>query len=473
MPHCGGANSCNCIVTGDGVSGSGTLSDPYVITSAPEGDGGEPSTAHASTHASGGSDALAVTSLGVGSLADGQMLVRSGSALVGQAVPSGGGGGFGSVVFDNNPAKPAEGIGITYLVTSAVVWPSGVIWSTEPDNNTAPTVTGNAIAYLVTVGNSTYGVLGATFPATAVTFPDSTPPTAGTLTVGTVTAHTIAMSVSGASDAMGLHTSPYAFSTDDGTTWSAWQAAASYTASGLAAATTFQAKHRVRDAAGNITVGTAMSATTLVAPQLAAVKTDGMAASDVWPGLAYTWTGAAIGAASADRRVVVTVHSYLNMNPTATVTGMTIGGVTASRDAYKVRDNVVLVEVWSAVVPTGTTADVAVSFSGNDSPQYVRLSTHAITGAPSVFANAGAGDSGAAVTGIIEGVVVAASSVYNNGTQSTTAWSGGATQTWLGNGGDKIHGSVATTTASGAMTVAPNWDGGTGSAVVAAAYKTA
>lgn len=45
MPHCGGANSCNCVVTGDGVSGSGTLSDPYVITSVPEGGGGEPSAA--------------------------------------------------------------------------------------------------------------------------------------------------------------------------------------------------------------------------------------------------------------------------------------------------------------------------------------------------------------------------------------------------------------------------------------------
>lgn len=39
MPHCGGAYSCNCVVTGDGVSGSGTLSDPYVITSVPEGGG--------------------------------------------------------------------------------------------------------------------------------------------------------------------------------------------------------------------------------------------------------------------------------------------------------------------------------------------------------------------------------------------------------------------------------------------------
>ena len=46
MPHCGGANSCNCVVTGDGVSGSGTLSDPYVITSVPEGGGGGGVTDH-------------------------------------------------------------------------------------------------------------------------------------------------------------------------------------------------------------------------------------------------------------------------------------------------------------------------------------------------------------------------------------------------------------------------------------------
>lgn len=57
MPHCGGANSCNCVVTGDGVSGSGTLSDPYVITSVPEGGGG-----------GGGSGGLSVVDNGDGTL---------------------------------------------------------------------------------------------------------------------------------------------------------------------------------------------------------------------------------------------------------------------------------------------------------------------------------------------------------------------------------------------------------------------
>lgn len=66
MPHCGGANSCNCVVTGDGVSGSGTLSDPYVITSVPEGGGG----------GGGGVTAADVDS---GASSDGQVLTSDGA----------------------------------------------------------------------------------------------------------------------------------------------------------------------------------------------------------------------------------------------------------------------------------------------------------------------------------------------------------------------------------------------------------
>lgn len=50
---------------------------------------------HAATHSKSSSDPIAVTDLAVGTLADGQMLVRSGANLVGQPIPSGGGGGGG------------------------------------------------------------------------------------------------------------------------------------------------------------------------------------------------------------------------------------------------------------------------------------------------------------------------------------------------------------------------------------------
>ena len=92
------------VIAGTGLTGGGDLSADRTLSvlygssegTAAQGNDARLSnartpTAHASTHASGGSDALAVTNLGVGSLANGQMLVRSGSALVGQAVPSGGG----------------------------------------------------------------------------------------------------------------------------------------------------------------------------------------------------------------------------------------------------------------------------------------------------------------------------------------------------------------------------------------------
>ena len=122
MPHCGGAYSCNCVVTGDGVSGSGTLSDPYVITSVPEGGGGvtdhgaltglgdddhtqylteargdarypldtdprlddaRTPTAHAATHAAAGSDPVTLTSAQISDLTETVQDIVAGTILDG------------------------------------------------------------------------------------------------------------------------------------------------------------------------------------------------------------------------------------------------------------------------------------------------------------------------------------------------------------------------------------------------------
>ena len=91
---------------------------------------------------------------------------------------------------------------------------------------------------------------------------DSTPPTAGTLASSSITNTGFTLTVSGASDAVALHATPYAFSTNNGSTWSAWQASAVYVASGLTASTGYQARHKVRDAAGNEATGTAITVTT-------------------------------------------------------------------------------------------------------------------------------------------------------------------------------------------------------------------
>lgn len=93
--------------------------------------------------------------------------------------------------------------------------------------------------------------------------PDTTAPVAGTLTVA-VTDVKADLSVSGASDDRGYV--QYSFSKDNGATWTAYQDSSAYTFTGLTASTAYQFRHRVRDAAGNVTTGTAVSKTTNAAP---------------------------------------------------------------------------------------------------------------------------------------------------------------------------------------------------------------
>lgn len=275
-----------------------------------------------------------------------------------QALDGGGGGGSGAVgiTADDTPAAPAEGQAASYLVSSAVTWPAGLVWSTDPDGGTAPTITGTALVSLFTVGGTTRAIMGATFPAlsapldtTAPSIPtgltatatgsttvnlawsastdavgvtgyeyrigsgsavdagagltetvtgltastlysftvraydaagnrsgwstaatvttdappaDTTPPTVGTMAASAITETGFTLTVSGASDAVGLHATPYAFTTNGGTDWAAYQASPVYVASGLTAATGYSCNWRVRDAAGNVSTGTAQTVTT-------------------------------------------------------------------------------------------------------------------------------------------------------------------------------------------------------------------
>ena len=272
------------------------------------------------------------------------------------------GGGSSTIAADDTPAAPAEGSSASYLVTSAVVWPAGLVWSTDPDGGTAPTITGTALVSLFTLGGTTRAIMGATFPAGAApadttaptwtaTFAMGTPtssavvvtasalasdnsgsvtyevsydnaatwaaivpsgsnftlagspsttyattklrakdaagnystpvlsvpsytlaastdvtlPTVGTMAASSITSSGFTLTVSGAADeagGSGLHATPYAFTTDNGETWTAYQASPVYAASGLAASTTYSCNWRVRDAAGNVSTGTAQTVTT-------------------------------------------------------------------------------------------------------------------------------------------------------------------------------------------------------------------
>lgn len=99
----------------------------------------------------------------------------------------------------------------------------------------------------------------ATGTALAQAAADTTSPIAGTL-MATGGAQQVDLAVSGASDAVALSATPYSFSTDGGSTWGAWQASPNATMTGLSAGQV-SCRHRVRDAAGNITVGSPVTAT--------------------------------------------------------------------------------------------------------------------------------------------------------------------------------------------------------------------
>ena len=105
---------------------------------------------------------------------------------------------------------------------------------------------------------------------TALTLEPSTPDTTAPYAAGTLTvtpAYTSAMLyVSGAQDDRAV--TGYAFSSNGGTTWSAWQTAPSFTVTGLTGSTQYTFKHKVRDAAGNETAGVAVTASTTAAPAM-------------------------------------------------------------------------------------------------------------------------------------------------------------------------------------------------------------
>ena len=85
-----------------------------------------------------------------------------------------------------------------------------------------------------------------------------------------------------------------------------------------------------------------------------------------------TYSAMDIGTAAANRNVVIICHAR-----SANINSATIGGVAATLHAHFL-DGVQRVAVLSAVVPTGTTADIVVTHSGN--PGGVAVGVHAAYG---------------------------------------------------------------------------------------------
>ena len=154
-----------------------------------------------------------------------------------------------NVRISNNPVHPPEGKAVTYWVGPGVVWPSGIFWSTDPDNSVAPVITSRALVTLVRQDGITYGALGASFQV-----PDLVAPVwNATLSMGEIGVTSVQVVASAlASDDSGSVV--YEGSLNNGSTWfPVSRVGYAFTFTGLNPANTYPAPRlRARDAQGNL-----------------------------------------------------------------------------------------------------------------------------------------------------------------------------------------------------------------------------
>lgn len=78
----------------------------------------------------------------------------------------------------------------------------------------------------------------------------------------------------------------------------------------------------------------------------------------------YTFSGQGIGTAAANRKVVVATSALSAGGAPRTVASLTVGGVAATlvKQVNAASGNYPSLEIWQAVVPTGTTGDIVVTW---------------------------------------------------------------------------------------------------------------
>lgn len=177
--------------------------------------------------------------------------------------------------------------------------------------------------------------------------PDTTAPNPGVLSV-TTSQTSATLTVSGASDDRGV--AGYAFKVGSGA-WSAWQDSGSYTASGLTQSTSYTFQHKVKDAAGNETLGTSVAKSTTAAP--------------VADTTAPTWSATLTVGTPTETSVVVMASALATDNVGVTGYEVTYNGTT-----------------WSAITPAGKNF----TLSGSAGQTYTGTKLRAKDGAGNVSA---------------------------------------------------------------------------------------
>lgn len=190
----------------------------------------------------------------------------------------------------------------------------------------------------------------------------------------------------------------------------------------------------------------------------------GTAAATITPASSYTALSLGIGAAASDRLVVASIsHRNAAGVTIPTTTDVTIAGVSATLLGRASSSPYTETSVWVALVPSGTTANVAVTVDRNIDDYALAL--EAVYGAvptPAYTVSATPSSGGGAITGVRNGLVLASM------LQSFVYFSGGVTLSNSASSGIQISTGYAlpTTTA----TVSPLTSGSGGLPYVAVSF---
>jgi hypothetical protein len=167
----------------------------------------------------------------------------------------------------------------------------------------------------------------------------------------------------------------------------------------------------------------------------------------------YTFSSRAIGDAAGDRKVVV---AAVGQRVSASIASVTVGGISASLViAQPVNDGSRTVELWQAAVPTGTTADIVVTFNTGASA-HCGIGVWAVYGAGSA-AHDTLGSIASPGTGTIDvpggGVLIGAT--MDNSVDGSVVWSAGPTEDFdanINDGGGESNTSGASASYPSAQT---------------------
>lgn len=132
----------------------------------------------------------------------------------------------------------------------------------------------------------------------------------------------------------------------------------------------------------------------------------------------YTFASRSLGAADADRLILVCASTRANN----TISGVTVGGVTATllvETTYSANGQVA---IYLAAVPSGTTGDVVVSSAGT--PTRCMMSAYRAVGVSSTPVDTIDGDG--TISTASGGVLLGVSVTYYSGGESECTWSPGS-----------------------------------------------